>query len=325
MLLGIDILVRRPPFTNQLTYAADEARLTREIEAARMDRAKPEELRRASDAARDALAKDPANPSLAGILEGIDLDLGDLDGALSLAHRAQELLPRDPALAADEASILLRLGRFPEAEKVLLPASTGADLDLVAPVLSDFWVRTKRFDEGERFYLRALAAHPQDRRIRLARTGLMRAAGDRAGAEAQLRAILSDDPANQGALEMLVALLHEEGRDPDAEAQSVSFAGNQPENQANNLRAANTWEARGDEEKAVQFLDAAARSGPVNATFELTVAFKLYKLRRMDEMMSRLAEARNLSEHEGNPEVTASIGRLIERMQAEISAGTPAN
>ena len=323
MLLGIEVLVRRPPFTNQLTYAADEARLTREIDAARMERAKPEELRRASDAAREAFANDPANPALAGILEGIDLDTGDLDGALSLVRRAQELLPRDPALAADEASILLRMGRFPGAEEVLLPVSKGANLDLVAPVLSDFWVRTKRFEEGETFYLRALAAHPQDRRIRLARAGLMRAAGDRAGAEAQFRTILADDPASQGALEALVALLHEKGRDPEAEAESVSAASAQPENQANNLRAAKIWESRGDEEKSVLFLDAAARSGPVNATFELTVALKLYKLRRMGEMMSHLAEARSLSLDEGNPQVTASIGRLVERMQAEIRAGAP--
>ena len=69
----------------------------------------------------------------------------------------------------------------------------------------------------------------------------------------------------------------------------------------------------------------AADSGPVNATFELTIALKLYQLRRMDEMMLHLAEARMLSADEGNPEVTESIASLIERMRAEMrQTGQPA-
>jgi predicted Zn-dependent protease len=300
--------------------------MAREIDAARLEGAKPEVLQRAAQVAQEALAKDPANPALAGILEGIDLDRGDMDGALSLARRAQDLLPSAPALSADEASILMRMGRFSEAEKVLLPAArSGADIDLIAPVLSEFWTRSKRLDEGERFYQRALARNPQDRRIRLAMASLLRATGDDADAEAQYRAILRDDVVNQEALEALVGLLHDKGRDADAEKESLAAAGIQWENQANNFRAAKIWEARGDEAKSVHCLEAVARSGPVNATFELTVALKLYKLRRMDEMMPRLVEARDLSLHEGNPEVTQSIGRLVERMRAEIQADSPQN
>ena len=318
MLLGIDVLVRRPPFTNQLTYVSDQARMAREVDTARRDRENPEALGRAAKTATEALARDADNPALAGILEGIDLDKGDLGGALAMARRAGGLLPSDPALSADEASILMRLGRIPEAEAILMPAAArDADLDRIAPVLTEFWTRTRRLEEGVRFLGRALARNPQDRPIRLARAGLMRAAGDDAGAEREFRAILGEEAENQGALEGLVALLRDKGRDGDADAESVSAAVIQRENQANNLRAAKIWEARGDEAKSVQCLGAAARSGPVNATFELTVALKLYKLRRMDEMMACLAEAKDLSTHEGNPEVTASIGRLIERMSAE--------
>ncbi|HEY5078885.1 MAG TPA: tetratricopeptide repeat protein, partial [Opitutaceae bacterium] len=324
MLLRIDVLERRPPFTNQLTYVADQAEMAREIDAARREGAKPEVIAQAARTATGALARDPGNPALAGIMEGIDLDLGDLGGALAMARRAQELLPRDAALSADEASILMRMGRFPEAEAILMPAAgAGADLDLIAPVLSEFWTRTKRLEEGERFYQGALARNPQDRRIRLARAGLMRAVGDTEGAEAEFRALLKEDPMNQDALEALIGLLRDEGRGAEADAESVNFAVIQWENQANNLRAAKIWEGRGDEGKSADFLEAAARSGPVNATFELTVALKLYKLGRMDEMMPCLAEARNLSMHEGNPEVTESIGRLIERMRAEILARKP--
>ncbi len=57
----------------------------------------------------------------------------------------------------------------------------------------------------------------------------------------------------------------------------------------------------------------------MNATFELTLALKLYRLKRKGEVMSHLAEARSLSMHEGNPEVTESIERLISRMRAELT------
>jgi hypothetical protein len=59
----------------------------------------------------------------------------------------------------------------------------------------------------------------------------------------------------------------------------------------------------------------------VNATFELSLALKLYKLGRMPEMMARLAEARTLSLDEGDPSVTQSIGRLIDRMMIERGPG----
>jgi Flp pilus assembly protein TadD len=320
MLLRIDVLVRKPPFTNQLSYVADQARMVREIDAARAQGRTPAALAHAAAVAKAASSKDPDNPELAGILEGIDLDLGDLEGALALARRAQELLPRDAALSADEASVLLRLGRFSEAEKLLaVSSSSGNDLDLVAPVLVDFWTQSKRVDEGERLLARAIARNPADRRIRLARAGLMRAGGDLAGAEREFRSLLAEEPANQEALEALVTLLNEAGRTADAETESLAAADLQHENQANLLRAAKTYEARHDEDHSVRLMEAAARSGPVNATFELTVALKLYQLRRMEEMMPHLAEARNLSVHEGNPAVTESIGALIGRMRAEMA------
>jgi hypothetical protein len=78
-------------------------------------------------------------------------------------------------------------------------------------------------------------------------------------------------------------------------------------------------EAKGDAEGAVRYFAAAEKSGPVNATFELTLALKLYKLRRLDEMMLRLAEARSLSLHEGDPSVTESIEKLISRMRLEMA------
>ena len=71
-------------------------------------------------------------------------------------------------------------------------------------------------------------------------------------------------------------------------------------------------------------LVAAERSGPVDATFELTLALKLYQLRRPDEMMEHLAEARSLSTYEGNPAVTDSIDRSSGGCARGATPGGPA-
>jgi tetratricopeptide (TPR) repeat protein len=319
MLRGMDVLVRKPPFTNQLTYVDDLARMARDIDAAERDASDPDVVARAAVVAKDALSRDPNNPALAGVLEGVDIDLGDLGGALALSARAEEMLPRDIATSADKADILIMLGRFDEAGDILAQAAgSGADLDMLSPVLVAFWTRTRRFDEGGKFLEAAIARRPGDRRLPVVRAGLLDAAGDSSGAERECRAILAADPSNSDALEGLVAILLKTGRQDAAAQESLAEAGFQPRNQDNSLRAAKASEAKGDAEGSVRYLEAAEKSGPVNATFELTLALKLYQLRRMDDMMAHLAEARRLSSHEGNPSVTGSIDTLIARMRLEM-------
>jgi tetratricopeptide (TPR) repeat protein len=321
MLLRIDVLERKPPFTNQLTHVGDEARMAREIELATREARDPESLARARAAATAALERDPENPALTGILEGIDADLGDLNAALALARRVEELLPRDFALVADEASILMRLGRFVEAEKALLQAArSGGDVDMLAPVLSDLWTRMRRFEDARHYFETLISKRPHDTRLRAARAGILRASGASAEAEEAFRAILSEDPSNAEALEAIVGLLDSSGKGGTAENESFSAAEHQPGNQENSLRAAKACDARGDTNGSIHHLSAAELSGPVNATFELTLALKLYQVRRFDEMMWHLALARRLSALEGNPAVTQSIDRLIGRMQAKSDA-----
>ena len=324
MLLRNEVLVRRPPFTNQLTHVGDEARNAREIEAARKVADDPAAAARAAQVAKAALARDPGNPELAGILEGIDLDLGDLEGALALARQAAELLPADFAMSADEASILMRLGRFPDAEDILSRAAvSGADIDLLAPVLADFWTRAQRTGEGKRFLGEAIARNPGDLRLRVVLAGLLRSSGDAAGAEGEFRSILAENPSSEDALESLVSLLSDSGRQDEAARLSAASAGAQPRNQENSVRAVKACEAAGDAEGAIRNMEAAERSGPVDATFELTLALKLYQARRMGEMMDHLAQARRLSLGEGNPGVTGSIEALVAKLRLEPGAPQP--
>jgi tetratricopeptide (TPR) repeat protein len=316
MLLRIDVLTRKPPFSNQLTYVADEARMAREIAAAGELGRRPETLQRAARVARDALIRDPDNPALAGILEGVDLDLGDASGALVQAERAERLLPRDYSLSADEASLLQRLGRGDEAERLLAEAArSGADLDVLVPALLASWTSTRRFAEGERFLASESARHPKDRRLDLARAALLEAGGDTSAAESAFASALAKDPRSEEALEGLVAVLSKEGRDAEVGRVSLEAADRQAGNQANDLRAAKLCEAQGDDGRAVRYFEAAERSGPATATFELTLALKLFKLGRTADMMLHLAQAKALSLGEGDPAVTDSIDKLVARMR----------
>jgi tetratricopeptide (TPR) repeat protein len=324
MLLRIDVLVRKPPFTNQLTHVQDEAGMAREIASASRDAGDPAVTARAAEVAGAAASRDPDNPALAGILEGIELDRGDIKGALAQSLHAEGLVPRDFATAADEASILMRIGRFAEAGKILTRASgSRGDLDNLAPVLADYWTRSGRFDEGRRFLDAEIAGNPWDRRLRIVRAGLLRAAGDPSAAERGYRTLLAEDPANSEALEGLVGMLKDAGRDDDVLKASVAASFVQPRNQDNSIRVVRACDAKGDVEGSVRNLESAELSGPVDATFELSLALKLYQLRRMYEMMTHLAEARKLSAYEGRPEVTDSIDRLIARMRRESGVPRP--
>jgi tetratricopeptide (TPR) repeat protein len=318
MLQKIAEIVRNPPFTNQLTYGEDQAKLAREISRAETAVRDPATMRRAQEAARAAMASDPENPALAAIAEEIDSELGDTAGALVQARRAAQFLPADPALLAGEASLLAQLGRYDEAEKILRrAASVAVEPDKMAPSFAALYSRMKRFEEGRGYLDRAIARHPADTKLRLMRGNLARLAGDTAGVEREFRAILADDPGNQQALEALVSQLIDLGQLATVERESLAVAEQQTKNQLNNLRVAMIYETRGDEEQAVRFLSAAERSGPATAAVELRIARKLYRLQRWDEMMTHLAEAKRLSVVEEDPESTGSIGQLIERMRAE--------
>lgn len=322
MLLRIDVLTRKPPFTNQLTYVRNEALMARSLDEAAKAQRNPAVLAQASQVAEAALERDPENPALAGILEGIRLDQGDLAGALVLAQRVGSRLPRDFALTADEASILVGLGRTDEAGRLLAEAGrSGADLDLLAPVLVAYWTKTKRYSDGIDYLTAAIARRPADLRLQVVRAGLRRASGDPGGAEREFRAVLAADPTSEDALEGVISLLTEAGHSAAAAQFAVAAAPGQPRNQANNLRAAQAADRTGDAAGAIRFLLAAERSGPVTSTFELSLALKFYQQHEGPEMMKHLVLALDLARDEGNPAVTASIEQLIQRMARQAGAG----
>jgi len=232
-------IIQNPPFTNQLTYAEDEARLASAIAAARAARGNPGNLQRAAEVVRAAEERDPGNADLPKLAEEIADDRGDLPGALAAARRAEGLQPRNFALTTDEAIKLSRLGRTGEAEALLratLSTCPARDRPLMAPAFADLYTRTRRLDEGRRYLDGEIARAPWDQSLRLLRARMELLSGDAAAAEREYRSVLAEDPANKAALEALVALLGQAGRSADAAQEVLAAAGRQPGNAANDLR-----------------------------------------------------------------------------------------
>lgn len=316
------LITREPPFPNQLTYAEDQARTAREIAVAGAVRRDPAALRQAQGVVQAAIAQDPGNPDLARLAVELADDLGDLPAALAEVRRAQTLQPANFALFADEAIKLARLGRFEEAEKLLLATAAGCtprDLAKLTPAIADFYTRTRRHADGRRWFDEALARQPDSGPLRFYRGRLAQAAGDLAAAEADYRAVLAADPANEAALESLVALLQARGETAEAENLGLTHSPFQPNNQVNHLRVAQRHEARGQPAEAARALLAAARSGPVPVATKLRLANLLYGQQRRAETLDHLADAWRMSLDEGDAEISATIRQLIARIRAEPS------
>jgi tetratricopeptide (TPR) repeat protein len=314
-------IVQNPPFTNQLTYCEDEARLDRELALARTEKADPSNWALALGIDRAAIAADPENADLVKLGEGLADDNGDVAVALAEARRAKELEPASYALSADEAIKLSRLGRFEEAERILVATANSCDARdraAMAPAFADLYTRTRRFEDGIRFMEGEISRRPNDESLRIILSRLHRLAGNTAAAEADLRTVLAENPGSQPALESLVRMLVESGRSEAAETESLSALDHQPRNLANNLRSSIIYETRHDEARSVQCLNAAERSGHVNAAVELRLAQKLFRLQRYDEALAHLAQARRISLYERDSAATDSIGRAADQLWTQL-------
>lgn len=321
VLARLATIVVAPPFTNQLTYCEDQARLNLELAQARTKKADPEVLRQAKALVEAAVVADPENPDLAKIAEEIEDESGDVAGALAQSRRVQLLQPANFALAGDEAIKLSRLGRYDEAEKLLQQTArncTSRDLALLAPAWADFFTRTKRFTAGRRYFDAEIARQPWDLSLRLLRGRLAGLAGDTPAAEREFRAILADDPADQNATEALVSLLEKTGQATAAEEVTLAAAEHQPRNQVNQLRAAIIYEERHDDPQAIRCLTAAERSGPVTSGVELHLARKYFSLHQLDTALTHLAEAWRISRYEGDPAATESIQGIIAKLRTQL-------
>ena len=314
-------IIQNPPFTNQLTYCEDQARLSRDLARSKADRNDPEKLVRSESVVRAALAADPSNSDLIRILEDIEDQRGNVDAALALSMRAQQVQPQSYALAADEAIKRSRLGHYDEAKAILdrtAVTCSPRDLALMAPAYADLYSRSRRFAEGRAYLDRLVFGRPGDPSLRLIRARFERVGGDPAAAEEDYRSILRMEPGNQAALEELIGMLG--GAGEKAQAEEIALAGSvsQVGNQTNQLRSAIIFDTRHDEAQALRCLLAAERSGPFTTGAELNLARRLLRLGRPVDALEHLAEARRISAFEADRSASTSIESAIERIMVQM-------
>lgn len=319
-LLHLQSIIQNPPFTNQVTYCQQQGAFASALVSARELAKSPEALAEARRVLDAAVVADPESPDLARLRAGVLDAIGDLAGALGELRRGQTLVPRDYGLAAQEAIVLSRMGRFDEAQSLLDGLWAGCpekDRATLAPGFADLFSRSRRFDAGRRFLSSEIARAPGERRLRVLLARLDHYAGDDAAARADFRAALAADPSDEEALEGLVALL--DPMDSRGEVAALTFAAarTQPRNPSNNLRAAILLDRKGDDAGASGYLLAAERSGPVSAAVEIRLARSLIRQHRPSEALLHLAEARGLAATENNARAKASAEQAIAQLRAQ--------
>ena len=325
MLQVVVQLTLRPPFTNQLTFSADQARLKKEIDVATVLLDAPGARVADIGAVTRALQSDPGNASLALRLAAMESDAGDQGRALSLLGQAEALLPRSDELSRRRAQVLMRLGRYDEAEALLL-GSTEQDDDYFAAggPLVDLWSATRQFDKGGEFFRRALARRPSNHYLRLEYANLLVRAGDPGGAEREARRIWDEDPGGRpamAALELLVRLYGQEKRTESADSLTLEARAPQAGDYFNNHRLVRIYTAKGDAAGVAVSLQAMAASGPFDSSQHLDLAHRLADLNRKPEMLDELARARDVARVEGDARRIQLVDQLIGSYRQRFSDG----
>ena len=292
MLLRMDELTARPPFTSQLDYATDRVRLSQEIAAANAALAAPGALAAAAKI-ESARARDPLNPFLVFHAAAVSSQGGDLARALELNRQLAALEPASPEQAAQQAFLLQGLKRTAEAEEVLLQsATTDPYYFQTYGLLGNLWAATGQLPKALQYFETLVARMPGSRGARLTYAQLLAVTGDGPAAERQWQAVLQSTPDDETALEAMVRRLFERrAADAAVELMLKDYAYN-PRDFANNARLEQIFEERGDLENTVKYMRAMADSGPVRAALHADLAVNLSKLGRKDEARVELARAR---------------------------------
>ena len=281
MLRRIAELTSRPPFTGQLGYAEDRTRLGREIASAEAEFASPHACRALADAIEDASRRDPGNAFLLFSAAGANLQAGDRARALELNGRLAALEPASAEDAAQRAFLLEQLGRFDEAEKILLrSAASDPYYFQTYSLLANLWNATGRIPKALEYFAALTARMPDSSAVRLAYAEVLGAGGDWSGAEQQWREVLRSSPDNEVALASLVQRLYERRRGDDAVDLMLKAHAYNPRDLPNNERLEMVFEEKGDLKATVTYMRAMADSGPVKAVMHLDLALNLLKLGR---------------------------------------------
>ncbi len=315
MLDTIAELTGKPPFTNQLTFGEYQTELKRDSEQTRGQTMSRDGLLAASAKVTQALQRNPTEPGLMIRLENIEFELRNFDRALELIDQAMQLQPRSAVLVTQKANLLQIFNRPNEAEQLLLSSTQTDPYYFPAwQVLVGIWGKTGQFAKGKRTLEPLLAKMPGNNYLRLAYAALLARGGEAGSAEQELRTVLRNDPSHTSALEQLVHLCQQTGRESEAEALMQEAGKFQPRNSANNTRLAQSYAAKGDSANMVIYLRALAESGPTDASLQLELAQRLTDLGREPEALVYARRGKKTAGAEGNAELQHAADELVQRL-----------
>jgi tetratricopeptide (TPR) repeat protein len=263
VLQGMDKLTGRPPFTGQLSYAADRTRMARQLAASTAALSVPGALSAMAAKVHQALNRDPENPDLMYQAALLDLQTGDKAGALRLLDRLAELLPFAPEQAVFRTLVLQSLGRGTEAEPWLRRAIAAEPYYFQSyGLLAQLWAETGRTDQAVEYISGLLQRMPESRSLRLTYVQLLLLKEDWGAAEAQWRLVLARSPDDEAALGPLTRRLAATGRVAEAVGLMQAAHAHNPRSLANNRRLVEYHEARGEQVLAQKYRADLAASGP---------------------------------------------------------------
>ncbi len=311
--MTMDGLTGRPPFTGQRTFAADRAWLQAQVAAANQKLSASGAMQAVAAAVDQALARDPQNPFLAFHAASVHAQLGEFARALSFNDTLATLEPPSPEQAAQRAFLLQELGRGAEAEKLLLGSAARDPFYFQTyELLGRFWAEAHQFSQAVDYFSKLVARMPDSLALRHVLAQVLAGNGEEAQAEEQWRTILRLSPDDEGALEPLCTRMLRRGRVDEAIGlMQAAFAYN-PRSYANNARLVQVFDQRGDVAATVQYMQALAASGPVNAALHLDLAANLRRLGREDEARVELQRARRTAADQGDQ---AALGRAEEQLR----------
>lgn len=263
VLQSMDKLTGRPPFTGQLSYAADRTRMARQLAASTANLSVPGALPAMAAKLHQALNRDPENPDLIYQTALLDLQTGDKAGALRLLDRLAGVQPFAPEQAVFRTMVLQSLGRATEAEPWLRRAIAAEPYYFQSySMLAQLWSETGRTDQALAYVADLLQRMPDSRALRLTYAQLLLLKEDWAAVEAQWRAVLAKSPDDEAALGPLTRRLAATGRVAEAVGLMRAAHAHNPRSLANNRRLVEYHEARGEQELVRKYGEDLAASGP---------------------------------------------------------------
>ncbi|MEZ5277448.1 MAG: hypothetical protein R3F07_13795 [Opitutaceae bacterium] len=312
MLMGMDGLASRPPFTGQMNHALDRKRLLSEIAAVNGLLAEPGRLQEDVERVEGALRAQPDDPFLHFHAATLNARIGKTRRALELSKELEQLEPPSPEQAVQRAYLLAELGRKREAEVLLLETAEESPYYFQTySLLGALWADRSTIDRALSYFSDLVVRMPTSLGARHTYARLLDLSGNSPGAENQWLEILALVPDDEGALAPLVERRMRGGERSQAIRLMQRAFDYNPRSQANNARLVEVFDPVTSPEQSVVYLTALTESGPVGPAVFLQLADVLNRLGRSEESLVALYRARATAGESGQEELSRMIGEAI--------------